>query len=131
MRKHNFELGNSQKHNRSSTYGDQFKPMEKGQAFQGPSKEELKQKMLDLRETHLLLGQDPKNMVTTMKAAFQDRGQNEAGAVKLNRAKLQGSHFELGHLNNDLKSMNQISYDYQHYDNKDIKAEQERLMSEL
>jgi len=70
-------------------------------------------------------------MVTTMKAAFQDRGQNEAGAVKLNRAKLQGSHFELGHLNNDLKSMNQISYDYQHYDNKDIKAEQERLMSEL
>jgi len=46
MRKHNFELGNSQKHNRSSTYGDQFKPMEKGQAFQGPSKEELKQKML-------------------------------------------------------------------------------------
>ena len=130
MRKHNFELGNSKVNQRSSTYNQAYQPSDPEIYNQGPSKAELKQKMLDLRNTHLVLGQDPKNMVTTMKNDFSKR-ENPNTMAKLDRVALQQSHFHLGNQVSDMESMNRMSYVTHKHGNEDIEAEKERLMADL
>lgn len=131
MRKHNFELGNSNKTYRTSAYGSSYQPVDKNILTGGPSKEQLKERMLELRETHLVLGQDPKQHQTTMKQAYTYDPNFQSGPVKLNRSALQGSHFDLGHANNDMQSMNRVSYQNPEHDNAASNEEKERLMREL
>jgi len=132
MRKHNFELGNSNKTYRTSAYGSSYLPIDPNFNASGPSKEALKERMLELRETHLVLGQDPKQHQTTMKNAYTHNPNYQAGPKKLDRAALQGSHFDLGHLENDMQSMHRVSYNNPKYENAEADAaEKKRLMHEL
>lgn len=72
-------------------------------------------------------------MVTTKSLDYRAPvgGVNQNEYKKLNRAELQQSHFKLGLLNNDHKSMNQVSYPAVTADNAHLKDERDKLVSDL
>lgn len=106
LRKHNFQVGDSAAKTAHSVYEAAYvaHPIDQ---FNAPNSEELKKKVVELRNTNLVLGQDPAHNMSTMRA---DYSKKEGGPIKLNRANLQKTHFLLGEEPMNLTSMNRTDF---------------------
>lgn len=129
MRKHNFQLGNPSDNMANSTYDTAYVPYG-NESFNAPNTEELKKKVIALRNTNLVLGQDPNNDVSVMRADYQKISGFEP--VKLNRAQLQKTHFTMGSENPELTSINRTFYKaHKHDPNSSNDKEKIALMEDL
>lgn len=107
MRRHNFKIGNGKNVlGTNSTYLQDYQERE-SKAGPGMSKEDLKQRLIDLRNTNMILGQDKPTMVSTMREHF---GSKEGDRVELDRKALQKTNFTLGDARADLQSINRAVY---------------------
>ena len=70
LRKHNFELGDHAGKLANSTYDTTYVPHPIDQ-LSSPNKEDLKKKVIELRNTNLILGSDPNYAASTMRTDYK------------------------------------------------------------
>ena len=107
LRKHNFEIGDENGKLANTVYDTTYvkHPFDPNAA---PNAEQLKKKVIELRNTNLLLGQDMANNVTTMKNDYRKIDNFEP--TVLDRARLQKTHFHLGDDAPQLTSINRTYF---------------------
>lgn len=127
MRKHNFKIGDGKSSFPNTSYGRQFKAIPPNAIEKGLSKEELKQKVINLRNTNMILGQDRPVQVSTMRDAYKKL---QMEPIKLNRTALQKTHFSLGNDVNDMQSVNRMTYKAKWAPGHN-NEEKEKLMADL
>ena len=127
LRKHNFAIGEKNGPTGSTMYDTTYIPHPVGAA---PNAEELKKKVVELRNTNLVLGQDANTGASTMKTDYQ----KVEGFVptKLNRAQLQKTHFHVGDEPRQLNTINRTFFKAHKNDpNNSLEAEKKALMDDL
>lgn len=129
LRKHNFALGDPSQKLANTVYETTYIP-HPADKFNMPNSEELKKKVIELRNTNLILGQDPSYNTTTMQADYQKI--NNFEPTKLNRAKLQKTHFDFGEDAPQMTSMNRTYYKAHKYDpTMSVENEKRELIEDL
>jgi hypothetical protein len=129
LRKHNFALGDPNHKMANTVYETTYvsHPVDK---LNLPNSEQLKKKVIELRNTNLILGQDPSYNTTTMQADYQRIKDFEP--VKLDRAHLQKTHFEMGTDAPQHTSMNRTYFKAHKYDPaSSVENEKRELIEDL
>lgn len=129
LRKHNFTITDPSYKLANTVYETTYTPHPK-ETLNMPNSEELKKKVIELRNTNLVLGQDKPYNTTTMQADYQKITNFEPS--RLDRAKLQKTHFELGNDPRQLTSINRTYFKAHKYDPANsVEAEKRELMEDL
>lgn len=129
MRKHNFSIANGQEvRPQASTYLRHYQGEQGEGDTRGMSKEELQQKLIELRNTHMVLGQDKPTNLSTMK---RDYTKKKGDRVELNRMALQKSHFDLGDTPQNLQSVNRMTYVAHQNQGPQNQMEKQKLIDDL
>jgi hypothetical protein len=129
LRKHNFQLGEPAAKMANTTYDTAYVAHPKD-ALNLPNNEELRKKVVELRNTNLILGQDPSYNTTTMQRDYQKIDNFEP--TKLNRARLQKTHFEMGDFDPQMTSMNRTYFKAHKYDpSGSVENEKRELIADL
>jgi hypothetical protein len=127
LRKHNFEIGDTTSKLGNTVYDNTYIPHPVGAA---PNADELRQKVVELRKTNLVLGEDPNTAASTMKTHYQKIEGHEP--IKLNRAQLQKTHFDIGNEPRQLNTINRTFYKaHKHDPNSTTEMEKKVLMDDL
>lgn len=129
LRKHNFQIGEPDAKLANTMYETAYikHPVDMANL---PNSEQLKKKVVELRNTNLILGQDPSYNTTTMQADYQKVKNFEPS--KLNRAQLQKTHFDLGGFEPDMTSMNRTYFKAHKYDpTNSVENEKRELIADL
>jgi len=129
LRKHNFKIGDSDGKLANSVYDTTYvkHPFDPNA---GPNAEELKKKVVELRNTNLVLGQDQPIDMTTMKDHY--RKINDFEPTILNRAQLQKTHFQMGEDAPQMTSINRTYYKAPKIDpSNSVEAEKRALIEDL
>ena len=129
LRKHNFRLGDPDSKLANTVYETTYipHPVDKNAV---PNSEELKKKVIELRNTNLILGQDVPYNTTTMQADYQKITGFEPS--RLNRAHLQKTHFEFGEDKPQMTSMNRTYFKAHKYDpTASVEQEKRELIADL
>jgi len=121
MRKHNHDFTETNKKHFASEYHAHFnKQVDPNSLKQGLSAQELRQKVVDLRKSSVVLGGDHKPMQSIAQQDFQFRPGTIEKAANDN-VNIRRTNFQLGNENGDMASM------YQSYFVKHPKAKVESL----
>lgn len=107
LRNDNFEIGDHSRKMANSVYDTTYVPHPVDR-FAAPNREELKKKVVELRNTNLVLGQDKNDVASTMKADYKKISNFQP--TILNRAHLQKTHFELGTDQPNMTSINRTYF---------------------
>ncbi|KAL4505331.1 hypothetical protein ABPG72_002393 [Tetrahymena utriculariae] len=111
MRAHHHNFAESTNIVMTTHYNDQYNKDVDPQALkQGIPAAELKQKVVDLRNSHIILGKEYLPMVTTQQNDYSQKPEAKREAVN---PLLQQSHFQLGNSGPDFKTTNNQFHDRQ------------------
>ena len=128
LRKHNFQIGDQGSKLANTVYDTTYVPHPVDQ-LHAPNREELKKKVIELRNTNLVLGQDDPQGVSTMKDHYNKK---IAEPIKLDRAQLQKTHFQFGEDDPNLTSINRTYFKAHKYDpNSGVEQEKQALIADL
>jgi hypothetical protein len=106
MRQHNHEFRDLKQPMLNSSYNQSFnKEFSPSDLAQASSKEDLKKKVVDLRQTNLVLGQDPNKINSTSRASYVHH--KDARPVNPDPNKWQLTSFSLGNQVNEPKTISQ------------------------
>lgn len=129
LRKHNFQIGEPDSKLANTIYETAYiaHPVDKANMS---NSEQLKKKVIELRNTNLVLGQDPSYNTTTMQADYQ-KVKNFEPSV-LNRAQLHKTHFDMGGFEQDMTSINRTYYKaHKHDPANSVEQEKRELIADL
>lgn len=111
MRRHNFDLGDSDKNFFASVYNRDFnKEMNPNDFNQGNSKADLMQHALNLRKTNLVLGRDGRDHFTSVTKGDFQKKQGVPEGQKHSNVELRRTNFSLGNNEKDYGTINQAYY---------------------
>lgn len=110
MRKHNHDFTETHKKQFSSEYNANFnKQNDPNSLKQALTSQELRQKVIDLRKSHVVLGEDYKPMQSVAQADYQSK-QGSYVAPANDNVNIRRTNFKLGVTQDDYVSMNQQYY---------------------
>lgn len=132
--KEHFDIGVVKKTNFQSNYGSAFQPPDSNIFASLKNRGNLKDKVRELRQTHLVLGGDPLNHVTTQKDHYlnhvKDNATQQAGLKKLNLKSLHETNFDPGHFKNQHESVNRVYFQNQSVDNTYMEEFKENMAAQ-
>ncbi len=110
MRKHNHDFTETTKKHFSSEYNNNYnKEQDVSSLKQGLTPQELRQKVIDLRKSHVVLGEDYKPMQSLAQADYQSKQAHILPPANDN-VNIRRTNFKLGNDQGDLASMYQSYY---------------------
>ena len=110
MRKHNHDFAETSKKQFSSEYNHNFnKQGDPASLKQALTSSELRQKVIDLRKSHVVLGEDYNPMRSIAQIDYQSK-QSAAVAPANDNVNIRKTNFQLGVAPNDFNSMYQQTY---------------------